>query len=274
MTMASRPAPSISRSHASMLRLASSMRLLVPADMLDRGAAAARARDVHHLDIVARQQPHRGLVDLGRQHLLAAARHQRHALAPQPRCRKGLRPVDRRGPGEPVRHRLEHRLQPAQEGGAAGIGACRRQQHRQRLGEPAQHHGPAERRRPRHQPGEHAAQEAIGQRARVARLDVMPAVIDQVHVVHARRAGRHAGQARQAAIDVPDFGLAGRAVALQHRLDEVDAPARAVALVAQQHEGRAGRGAEAAMHALAQDVLAARGLRIGELGQGEVGLHR
>ena len=118
------------------------------------------------------------------------------------------------------------------------------------------------------------AQEAIGQRARVARLDVMPAMVDQVHVVHARRAGRHAGQARQATVDVPDFRLARRAVALQHRLDEVDPPTWAVALVAQQHEGRAGGGAEAAMHALAQDILAARRLRIGELGQGEVGLHR
>ena len=78
----------------------------------------------------------------------------------------------------------------------------------------------------------------------------------------------------QATVDMPDFGLGRRAIALQHRLDEVDAPARAVALVAQQHEGRAGRRAEAAMHALAQDLLAARCLRIGQLGQGEVGLHR
>ena len=48
------------------------------------------------------------------------------------------------GAAEPVRHRLDHRPQPAQEGGAAGIAARRRQQRRQRLGEPAQHHGPAE----------------------------------------------------------------------------------------------------------------------------------
>src|SRR5215217_8820622 len=102
----------------------------------------------------------------------------------------------------------------------------------------------------------------------------MPAVIDQVHVIDARRAGRHAAEARQATIDVLDLRRRGRAIALQHRLDEVDAPARAVALVAQQHVGRAGRGAEAAMHALAQDVLAARGLGIVELGQREVGLHR
>ena len=144
---------------------------------------------------------------------------------------------------------------------------------RQRLGEAAQHHGPAERRRPRHQPGEQPAHEAIGRRPRIALLDAMPAVIDQVHVVHARRAGRHAGQAGQATIDVPDFLLRRRPVALQHRLDEIDAAARAVALVAQQHEGRTGGGAEAAMHALAQDVLAARVLGIGKLGQGEVGLH-
>jgi hypothetical protein len=43
--------------------------------------------------------------------------------------------------------------------------------------------------------------------------------------------------------------------ALEHLLDQVDAAARAVELVAEQLVGRAGRGAEAAVHALAQDRL-------------------
>src|SRR5262249_6677018 len=109
---------------------------------------------------------------------------------------------------------------------------------------------------------------------RISLLDVMATVIDQMHVIHARRASGHAGQAREATIDVANFLCRRCAVALKHRLDEVDSAARAVALVAEQHEGRASRRAEAAMHALAQDVFAARRLRIGKLGQGEVGLHQ
>ena len=99
MTMASRPAPSISRIQASMLRLRSVEGLLIAADMLDRGAAAAGARDIHHLDAVAGQQPHRGLVDLRRQHLLAAARHQRHALAARPAAVKVCGRSTGKGPG-------------------------------------------------------------------------------------------------------------------------------------------------------------------------------
>ena len=47
------------------------------------------------------------------------------------------------------------------------------------------------------------------------------------------------------------FAVTG--AALEHLLDQVDAPARAVELVAQQLVGRARRRAEAAMHARAQD---------------------
>ena len=61
---------------------------------------------------------------------------------------------------------------------------------------------------------------------------------------------------------------------LQQSLDQIDAPARAVQLVAQQDIGRAGRGAEAAVHAFAQDIVGLGDMRIGHLGQGEGGLHR
>ena len=67
--------------------------------------------------------------------------------------------------------------------------------------------------------------------------------------------------------------LVRRLAALQHVLDQVDAAARAVELVAEQDVGRAGRGAEAAMDAGAEDLLRDRDVRIGELGEGEVGLH-
>ena len=79
-------------------------------------------------------------------------------------------------------------------------------------------------------------------------------MVDQMHVVDARRAGRHAGEAGQAAVDMGDDLLVGRPAVLQHVLDQVDAAARAVELVAERHIGRTGRGAEAAMHAFAQDA--------------------
>src|SRR6185369_9706508 len=60
---------------------------------------------------------------------------------------------------------------------------------------------------------------------------------------------------------------------LEHLLDQVDAPARAVPLVPQQHVGRTGGGAQPAMHALAEDLVHLRGARIFELAGGEVGLH-
>ena len=78
---------------------------------------------------------------------------------------------------------------------------------------------------------------------------------------------------RQRSICLTTSRVAG-ALVLQHLLDQIDAPARGIEFVAEQHIGRAGRGAEAAMHAGAQDLFRFRDLRIGQLGEGEGGLHR
>ncbi|MNC98459.1 hypothetical protein D3C83_164180 [compost metagenome] len=67
--------------------------------------------------------------------------------------------------------------------------------------------------------------------------------------------------------------LCRRRCALEHLLDEIDAAARAVELVVEEQVGRAGRGAHAAMRALAQDRigLSSFGRIADEVG--EVGLH-
>src|SRR6185312_14718494 len=63
--------------------------------------------------------------------------------------------------------------------------------------------------------------------------------------------------------------LGGRRLVLfQHLLDQIDPPARAIELVAEQHIGRAGGSAEAAMDAGAQDLVG-----IGELSEREFGFH-
>ena len=73
--------------------------------------------------------------------------------------------------------------------------------------------------------------------------------------------------------------LRGGFGAFQHLLDEIDATARAVELVAQKLIRRARRKAESAMHARAQDVLGLAALgrvadEVGERGlHSEIGVH-
>ena len=127
--------------------------------------------------------------------------------------------------------------------------------------------------RVRHHLCEHGAQQALGQRPAVRALDVGAGMVDQVHVVDAGRTGRHAGEAGQAAVDMSGDLLRRRPVVLQHVLDQVDAPARRIELIAVEHIGRAGRGAKAAVHAGAQDLFRFRDMRVGQLREGEGGLH-
>ena len=84
-------------------------------------------------------------------------------------------------------------------------------------------------------------------------------MIDKMHVMHARRTGRHARQARQTAVNMFDRSGIRLPVVFQHVLDEVNPTARAVQLVAQHLIGRAGCGAKPAMHTGPQDFVAALG---------------
>src|SRR4030095_8638119 len=83
-------------------------------------------------------------------------------------------------------------------------------------------------------------------------IDDMPADVEQAAVVDAGRAGGLARAAGEAAVEV-ELGLDGRLCALEHLLDEIDPPARAVELVPEDLVGGAGGRAEAAVDALAQD---------------------
>jgi hypothetical protein len=99
------------------------------------------------------------------------------------------------------------------------------------------------------------------------------AEINQMHVVHARRTGRHTAQARQAAINMFDHRSRRGAVFLQHILDLVYPATWTVQLVAAQHIGRAGRRAKATMDAGTQDFVRDLDVGIGKLFGGEIRLH-
>ncbi len=65
----------------------------------------------------------------------------------------------------------------------------------------------------------------------------------------------------------------GGTVFFEHFLDEIDAPARAIEFIAEQNEGRAGRGAKAAMDASAENFFGFRCRGIGQLGERKMRLH-
>lgn len=79
--------------------------------------------------------------------------------------------------------------------------------------------------------------------------------------------GCDALRAGEQTINMLDHLGGRRLVLLQHLLDQVDAAARAIELVAEQHIGRTGCGAEAAMDAGAQDLVGLRDVGVGELRQ-------
>ncbi|ABA49505.1 hypothetical protein BURPS1710b_3344 [Burkholderia pseudomallei 1710b] len=222
-------------------------RFIVIAQMQPDRAAAAGFRRDHGFDAERIQHARGRDVDVRHHRRLHAAReHQHAALAPRAR------------PREQARARRHLVAQPL------------RQQRPHVLAEP--HHG-REHGRVRHEAREQAPHDPLRQRPRHLRLDDLAADVDEPAVLDARRAGRLATAAREAAVEVL-LRAARDFRALEHLLDQVDASARAVELVAEQLVGRAGRGAEAAVHAPAQDRVGV--VAVGRVADeiGEVRLHR
>ena len=118
--------------------------------------------------------------------------------------------------------------------------------------------------------GDQPAQQTIGERPAIVLFDIGAGDVGEMEIVDVDGAGRHAGVAGQAAIDMADrlrIGLRiGPAAPLQHGADQVDPPARRLVLVAGQHIGRAHRRAEAVMHAGPQNSVRRGNLRLGKLG--------
>ena len=164
-------------------------------------------------------------------------------------------------------YRLRPRLRCSQAVRRQFVGQPRRQERTQQLAKlhrRSEDPGPWQRRTQR------AAHQCLAAPARQSRFDHLAADVEQAAVLDTRRTGRLARTAGQAAVKV-QAGLLGDRLAFEYLLDQIDAPARAVELVAEQLVGRAGRRAEAAMHATAQDCL---GLPAGRRVADEVGEFR
>ena len=82
-------------------------------------------------------------------------------------------------------------------------------------------------------------------------------MINQMHIMHARRARRHTSQTRQAAIHMFDGFFIRDTLVFQHVFDQVDPAARTIEFVPEDLIGRTSRRAEPTMHTGAQDLIAA-----------------
>src|SRR6185312_10520551 len=93
-------------------------------------------------------------------------------------------------------------------------------------------------------------------------LHLSARVFDQLVVLHARRARRHARHAAQAVVHVPLEGLVQRHVSLARRMHHVNASARRIHLFVPRHVRGTRRQAETAMHAVRQQRLLRRMVRV------------
>ena len=200
----------------------------------------------------------------GAKRLLHAAEHQRDALRLGVLADRRFRPGELRRLHQLARHEVER--------GGGALEACLGDQPAERARQPAERQRQAEAPRIGQHLAEDPAQRALARGAVALGLDAHPGEVDEMHVVDAGGTGGHAGEAGEAAVDV--IGHRRRDLALlEHLLHEIDAAARGIALVPGQHISRAGRGAEPAMHAAAQDLVGAGDGRVGELDGVEAGLH-
>jgi hypothetical protein len=115
---------------------------------------------------------------------------------------------------------------------------------------PQPHRGREQRRQ--HGLAQQAAFGLVGPAARHALFHDLAADIHQMAILDAGRTSGFAIATSQAAVQVLLRGLRGLG-ALQHLLDQINAPTRAVQLVAQHLIRRTGSGAETAVHAPPQD---------------------
>src|SRR5215210_2233928 len=96
---------------------------------------------------------------------------------------------------------------------------------------------------------DHLAESLVVSPALVAALDLLARGLDELVVLHPRRTGRDAGHAPEAEVPVANHLVVHRLL-VEALVHQVDAPARRVHLLSEEHVRRARRQAEATVHAL------------------------
>ena len=207
-------------------RLRPPPRLVLAAGVQGKRAAAALPARHDDLAAVGREHGRGGAVHPPEEHALHAALEQR-------------RPHPRLAPG---------RHQPLRPGAQVGRGHARREREGANAGRKRPRQGAQE---PR--PGgerEHAALDgALAQRPRRPLAAQRPRALDEDVVAHAARAGGHARQAAEAAVEVAGDRRVELDLAAVDQVHQVDAAAGRVHLVSPERVGRARRQAEPAVHA-------------------------
>ena len=123
---------------------------------------------------------------------------------------------------------------------------------------------PEQRQQQAHPPGmgeereDERAVDAVAQRARRVAFDLGAGRLDQLVVAHAGRAGGDAGHAAEAGVEVAAHLRRQANLAIGRQPHQVDASARRVHLLAPEQPRRAGGQAEAAMHAILDDLAGGR----------------
>jgi hypothetical protein len=201
-------------------------RLVVLGQVIRQRAAAAAAVDGDRGDARAIEHARRGGVDVRRKRRLHASLRDDHFAR-----------MPRRGPRARFA-RLRNR---------------RRERARQeRAGESPEPQSDAEQRFGEQSPAQTRTRRRLERRAADAIVDELAPDVDEASVAHARRAGRLAASAGEAAVEM-ELRARAHLAAFERMLDQVDAPAGPVELVTEQLVRRACCRAESAVHARAQD---------------------
>lgn len=218
------------------------------------GAAAAERGGHDDLAALGPQHAQRRLVDAGKVHPLHAAGEQGDARPPGPLGGGELGQAGGELAGRDGGHegleRAQPGGQPAHEPEAVGEAA--------QAGldvDELQEGGGAQAPRVRKEREEQGAKELIARGAVRAELDLGARLLDERVVLHARGAGRHAGHAAEAAVEVGDGRGGHGGLPRGDRLHQVDASAWRVGLAAPRLVGRAGGQAESAVNAVVDELL-------------------
>ena len=193
------------------------MRFRLAAHVMGQGPTAACTFGHNHLAAQTAQQANCGIVDIRIQRPLCASRHQSNPHFARAMRRKTLCIIIATNGRDLRRHHVQHRLEPRI-----------RHQKGKRLPNLRPQKCKAKPCRIGQNFRQGKAQNTIHKGALIGALNMGAGVVDQMHVMHPRRAGGHAGQTGQAAVNMFDGLCVCWAPRFKHILDQVNPPTRTV----------------------------------------------